>query len=166
MSVITIDLAGGGALDPDQVYVQYVCNTGPGGQHDPEMPPDDRVRPSHAALHGKVFRLDDPLTPIPPIDYGCRCAIRYVAKPESVAAGILKVTALEAPTTRAAAYVDWMDENADGWRAILPTIRDVAPVDRMGAAYDAAVELGIANPRDVARMVVEAIAARAVTEAK
>ena len=59
-----------GVLDADAVFVQLVCQTGP-GEHDPNGTPDDRVRPSHAALHGTVWRLDDPRAPIPPMDFGC-----------------------------------------------------------------------------------------------
>jgi hypothetical protein len=32
---------------------------------------DDKVRPSHAALHGTVWHAGDPNAPMPPIDYGC-----------------------------------------------------------------------------------------------
>ena len=64
------DAEGQGVLDADAVFVQLVCQTGP-GEHDPNGTPDDRVRPSHAALHGTVWRLDDPRAPIPPMDFGC-----------------------------------------------------------------------------------------------
>jgi len=59
-----------GALDANAVWVQYVCQTGP-GEHDPDKEPDAHVRPSHRALHGTVWRLDDPSAPIPPVDFGC-----------------------------------------------------------------------------------------------
>lgn len=62
--------AAGGALDPDQVMIQFVCTTGDGG-HDPDVEPDERVRPHHAALHGTTWRLDDMSAPIAPLDFGC-----------------------------------------------------------------------------------------------
>ncbi len=43
---------------------------------------DDRVRPAHAELHGKVFPLDDPFwdTFTPPLDFNCRCSKRSLSK--------------------------------------------------------------------------------------
>ncbi|AOJ13161.1 phage putative head morphogenesis protein, SPP1 gp7 family [Burkholderia vietnamiensis] len=39
---------------------------------------DNRTRPSHAALHGSVFRYDDPFWSVfyPPCGYRCRCRVR------------------------------------------------------------------------------------------
>jgi hypothetical protein len=44
----------GGAFDADQVQFQFICQTGPGEEHDPDKPPDNRVRPEHAALHVRI----------------------------------------------------------------------------------------------------------------
>lgn len=53
---------------------------------------DDRVRPAHQALQGKIFSIDDPEARLlwPPNDYGCRCEfVQYLGrpKPESVTSG-------------------------------------------------------------------------------
>ncbi|MEM7911301.1 phage minor head protein [Morganella morganii] len=39
---------------------------------------DGRTRKSHAAMHGRVFRFDDPIWEklYPPNDWGCRCRVR------------------------------------------------------------------------------------------
>ncbi|MBU1187757.1 MAG: minor capsid protein [Gammaproteobacteria bacterium] len=43
---------------------------------------DERVRASHAALHGKVFRWDDPVWEYiyPPNGFGCRCRVRALSQ--------------------------------------------------------------------------------------
>jgi SPP1 gp7 family putative phage head morphogenesis protein len=45
---------------------------------------DSRTRPEHAALHGKVFRLDDPAWDIvaPPNGFNCRCRMRNFSERE------------------------------------------------------------------------------------
>jgi SPP1 gp7 family putative phage head morphogenesis protein len=51
---------------------------------------DRRTRPGHAALHGKVFRFDDPIweTIYPPNDWGCRCWVRPLTKSEVESMGL------------------------------------------------------------------------------
>lgn len=43
---------------------------------------DSRTRASHLALHGKVYRADDPIwdTLYPPNDWGCRCYVRALSE--------------------------------------------------------------------------------------
>ncbi len=43
---------------------------------------DSRTRASHLALHGKVYRADDPIwaTMYPPNDWGCRCRVRALSE--------------------------------------------------------------------------------------
>lgn len=51
---------------------------------------DSRTRPEHAALHGKVFRLDDPAWDIiaPPNGFNCRCRARNLSAREVKARGL------------------------------------------------------------------------------
>ena len=51
---------------------------------------DDRVRPSHAALDGAVFRHDDPFwhTHYPPNGWNCRCRVRALTAAQVRARGI------------------------------------------------------------------------------
>lgn len=51
---------------------------------------DDRTRPAHAALNGKVFRWDDPIWKIiwPPNGWGCRCRVRALTEAEFRALGV------------------------------------------------------------------------------
>lgn len=51
---------------------------------------DEVTRPAHAALHGKVFRLDDPAVDIisAPNGYNCRCRMRNFSQRELDARGL------------------------------------------------------------------------------
>lgn len=53
-------------------YFQYVCVL------------DERTRPEHKALHGKVFRYDDPIwaSLYPPNGWGCRCFVKALTERE------------------------------------------------------------------------------------
>lgn len=139
----------GRALDPEEVYVQYHT------QH------DDRVRPAHAAWDGKVFRLDDPTRPVPPVDWGCRCYVSYVAKPETPAAEVLPKAPTE-PTTVGDAYTEYLDREVgrDQWQAVVEKASEVAIPDRLATAFLAMLKLLPRRPRhevkDLARMAVEA----------
>lgn len=54
----------------EQPYWQYVAVK------------DSRTRASHLALHGKVYRYDDPIWErfYPPNDWGCRCRVRALSE--------------------------------------------------------------------------------------
>lgn len=43
---------------------------------------DSKTRPSHAAMHGKVYRWDDPIwqTHFPPNGFNCRCRVRALSE--------------------------------------------------------------------------------------
>lgn len=62
---------------------------------------DGRTRPAHAALHGKVFRWDDPIWKVifPPNGWGCRCRVRALTQAEVEAMG-LRVDATGADSIR------------------------------------------------------------------
>lgn len=51
---------------------------------------DAQTRPEHAALHGQVFRWDDPIwqSLYPPNDWGCRCRVRALTEKQVEARGI------------------------------------------------------------------------------
>lgn len=142
----------GGPLDANQVYFEFVCSTG-GGGHDPHLPPDDRVRPEHACLHGTVWRLDDPGAPIPPLSYGCRCAMRYVAKPGTTASRVLDDASGAPETSQKAPAQRYLDENAPAWEDIAKAAAKAPPAQAVAVSYDVAKELGYS--RDIARMALD-----------
>lgn len=144
-----------GVLDSDQVYVQYLCQTGEDGEHDPEEEPDDHVRPSHAAFHGQIFKIED--APIPPLDYGCRCAIRYVAAPESAAAEVLETEADADPTTTIEATEEWLMNHIEEYDQLEALAEEVSPADSIAAVQTLAKKLGIDQPRAIAEMVVDVV---------
>jgi SPP1 gp7 family putative phage head morphogenesis protein len=51
---------------------------------------DSRTRPQHSALHGRVFRYDDPFWQkfYPPLGFNCRCRVRAYTDAEIKARGI------------------------------------------------------------------------------
>lgn len=52
---------------------------------------DDRVRPKHMALHGKVFRKNDRFAQkyLPPWEPGCRCRARSLSEPDMRSMGVV-----------------------------------------------------------------------------
>ena len=142
----------GGALG-DDVYVQFICSTENG--YDPDSPPDDRVRASHAAFHGQVFSLAN--APVPPLDYGCRCAIRYVAKPDTKAAEVLNETASEEPTTPILATETWLEDNVPEWKTLSRSAAAATKKEAVTAATLKAKQLGVSDPRMIAEMVVDVL---------
>lgn len=150
----------GGTLDPESVHFQFICTT-EGGGHDPEAEPDDRVRDSHKALHGTVWRIDDPTAPIPPINFGCRCGMRYCGAPGSVEAVVLGADAPTPPTTVPVAFADWLNVRLPTWRTYADLAKEQSKPDRLGAVYIALKESGVSGDlRELARMIVSAGDAR------
>jgi hypothetical protein len=142
------DLSGG-VLGED-VYVQFLCTTESG--HDPSEEPDDRVRPSHAAFHGRVFTLSD--APVPPLDYGCRCAIRYVAAPGSPASEIIDPADSE-PTTPAKATEDWLIDNVPELDTLKRSAAAAKSKDALSTVAVKAKKIGVPEPRSIAQMIID-----------
>lgn len=144
--------ANGGALDPDKVYFQFVCSTGD-GQHDPEGTPDDKVRPAHACFHGTVWRLDDPGAPVPPLNYGCRCAMKIVGKPGTEAAKILDPAPSTPETNAKAPATRYLEEVAPKWEQVAKAAAEAPPAQAISTAMEVAKDLGYS--RDIARMALD-----------
>ncbi len=130
----------------DDVWYQYLTQN------------DDRVRPSHAALHGTVWKVDDPDAPTPPLDYGCRCFIRYCAAPDSIASKVLPETGEELGTVPQA-YRSYLSENIDNWQSMAQEAKNVSPSNRlesiMASLKDAGHPGGLL--RDIAYMILSVI---------
>jgi len=135
-----------GALDGDHVWYEYLTQE------------DDRVRPSHAALHGTRWRADDPSAPTPPTDYGCRCFIRYIAAPESLASKVLP-EASGALSNRNDSFKLWLNDNTDGWKNIAKAAKQLRPVDRLEFIREELIDGGVASSlaRDQAFMIMSVI---------
>ena len=64
---------------------------------------DSRTRPAHKALHGMVFRYDDPFwqTHYPPLGFNCRCRVRALSKKDIDEKGL--------PVSSAEGKITWED---------------------------------------------------------
>ena len=130
------------ALDPNEVWIQFLCTTGP-GKHDPEDAPDSMVRPEHAALHGTYWKLDNPGAPIPPLSAGCRCTFIYVANPNAGAVELL-------PTAKGPAEVDgkvsgirWLNAHSPGWEKVAAEVAKAQPQQASAIAHEMAQAVGV-----------------------
>jgi len=141
-----------GALDPREVWYEFVTLE------------DDRVRPSHRALHGTVWRAGDPNAPVPPLAHGCRCTLRYVAPPGSQAArkGLLPPSPQPTTDTVPAVYAEYLKGRLPGFD--LPrAVREVArlpPAQQLPALVEtlrkAFADLSAGQARDLAQMALQA----------
>ncbi|OCQ50961.1 Phage Mu protein F like protein [Photorhabdus australis subsp. thailandensis] len=63
---------------------------------------DKNTRKSHAAMHGRVFRFDDPIwnTLYPPNDWGCRCRVRALTAAQVKRMGLTVESSLGAVSTQ------------------------------------------------------------------
>ncbi|WP_175716577.1 phage minor head protein [Burkholderia anthina] len=75
---------------------------------------DGRTRPSHRALHGKVFRWDDPIWDVifPPNGWGCRCIVQALTEEEFQELGVplldgsQSIETIEVPINKAGDMMD------------------------------------------------------------
>lgn len=143
-------------LDSDSVYFQFLATTADGG-HDPDGEPDEHVRDSHAALHGSIWNINNPLAPVPPIGYGCRCAMRYVGKDGTPAAVLLGAEAESEPESLAVVFAKWLTDNIADWTKYRAVAAETKKADRLGAVYEHLKAEGVKGDlREIARMVVSA----------
>jgi SPP1 gp7 family putative phage head morphogenesis protein len=65
---------------------------------------DSRTRPTHRALHGKIFRYDDPFwdTHYPPLGFNCRCRVRTLSQSD--------VDKKDLPVDSAVGKIKWEDQ--------------------------------------------------------
>jgi len=123
-AALSVEEAAGldrGVLDGSEVWYEFLTQK------------DDRVRPTHRALHGSIWRVGDPDAPVPPIDYGCRCFMRYVAKPGTRAAKILPVASTN-PTTKEAVWKRYLQAEVKGWQPAMKAMVDADPETQLEAA--------------------------------
>jgi hypothetical protein len=136
----------GGGLDPEQVYFKYHT------MH------DDRVRPSHAALDGTVWKVGDPFAPVPPIAYGCRCSMSYVSKSGTPAAEILPVAEKEIQT-KGAVFATALDRSIPAWKDLAASARAKPPALRFAFLQSTLrTKFDAATAKDYAQMILEASA--------
>ena len=143
-------------LDPSDVWFQYLCTTDDEtGAHDPNGKPAPHVRPSHAAFHGTIWKINDPRAPVPPCDYGCRCGVRYVANPQAKAVRVMPVADAQPEVSAADPTRRWLKENIPNWREVAEAAGERFD---FAAAVRACRRLGIPRPTEIARMVLAAMA--------
>ncbi len=137
-----------GALDGDDVWFEFLTQN------------DERVRPSHQALNGTLWKVDDPDAPCCPLDYGCRCFIRYCSNPNSKIASEILPEAEGELSNRVDAYKTYLSDNVDGWQNVAKEARTVGKGDRLQFIIDALVDADLAASsvaRDIAFMILSVL---------
>lgn len=135
-----------GAFDGEQVWVRYMTQE------------DGAVRPSHAALHGTLWKADDIQAPAPPLDYGCRCWLEYVAKPNTLASHVFRPADGSPEDGAAGPFGRWLDDAVPDWRGIAKRAMKEDPAERLARIHYILTSKHPSTymPRDVARMIGEA----------